>query len=319
MKHAFVLLLLLSAATAVSAANRQRPVLDGPWQRLVEYPGHHLNDFAVFRACDGRWHAIGIMGNGSALSEVSFFHSSGPGLAAKLENHPPLLEAHPPDVSLTPRKHAPHILYRGDTLHMFYRRPGGTIMHVRGRDPFEWDGLGEEVFTERDARDPCIVQEGHRYLMYYCQSKVSDGVMRSCIVARTSADLASWSEAATVLVDTQREANHSLLESPAVLRRPEGWYLFISNRRMWRTGDDPKRPPPITVTTVSFSQDPLDFGRGESPWFHQIQNVHAAEIVEAEGRTWLVRVGTDGRTANKPMPGLTGWLEIAPLRWELAE
>jgi hypothetical protein len=154
--------------------------------------------------------------------------------------------------------------------------------------------------------------------MYYCQSLLVEGVMRSCILARTSADLESWSDAVTVLVDTQREANHSLLESPAVIRRPEGWYLFISNRRMWRPGDDPRRPPPITVTTVSFSKDPLDFGRGERPWFHEFENVHAPELVEADGRTWLVRVGTDGRIGNKPLPGLTGWLEIAPLRWEPA-
>ena len=301
-----------SASPRTAAAdNRQWPVLDGPWFRIVEYPKNHLNDFNVFHARDGRWHAIGIMGTGTALSEVSLFHSSGPDLHSRFENHPPLLVANPSDPKLSPRKHAPHVLYRGDTLHMFYRRPGGTIMHVRGRNPFEWDGLGDAVFTERDARDACIVRDGDRYLMYYCQSLLVDGVMRSCILARTSTDLKTWSEAVTVLVDTQREANHSLLESPAVIHRPEGWYLFISNRRIWQPQDDPKRPPPITVTTVSFSKDPLDFGRGERPWFHDFPDVHAAEVVEADDRIWLVRVGNDRQSGT-----LTGWLEIAPLRWE---
>lgn len=285
---------------------RQRPVLDGPWFCLVEYPGRHLNDFTVFRARDDRWHAIGIIGLGRGKTKIedSFFHSSGTGLHTRFENHPELLTTNPTGAGLSRQKHAPHILYRGDSLHLFYRRPSGTILHVRGKNPFEWDGLGDEIFTERDARDVCIVPDGGRYLMYYCQSLEVDGVLRSCILARTSPDLEKWSDAITVLVDTAREAKHSLLESPFVIHRPEGWYLFMCTTRL---------QPAAQVTTVSFSENPLDFGRGEHPWFQEIREAHAAEIVEAEGRTWIVRVAGSRESGQE-----TGRLEIAPLRWEPA-
>lgn len=302
--------------TFPSQLGRLRPVLGGPWQPIVEYPGFHLNDFTLFRANDARWHAIGIIGNGHSRSEVSLFHASSARLLGPFEHHPALFTALPPGPDSEARKHAPHVVTRDGALHLFYRRPGGTLMHVRGRDPFTWDGLGEEIFTERDARDPCIVQDGGRYIMYYCQSKEFDGVLRSAILARTSPDLETWSDAVPVLVDEKIVSAHSKLESPFVLRRSEGWYLFISNRRTWRPQDDPKRPPPVTVTTVSFSPDPLDFGHGDRPWFQEFVGVHAPEIVEEGGRTWIVRVATEGRTDNKPLPGLTGRLFIAPLRWE---
>lgn len=309
-----------SAATpSADIAGRHRPVLDGPWKTIVEYPGLYLNDFTVFRAPDRRWHAIGILGDERRITGVSFFHSSGADFNALFENHPPLLTDVPTDPKLAPQKHAPHVVQRDGVLHMFYRRPGGTIMHVRGRDPFTWDGLGTKVFSERDARDQCVVWDGARYVMYYCQSKAVDGVLRSCILARTSPDLETWSDASTVYVDTAVEAKHSKLENPFVVRRDEGWYLFVSNRRIYRPADNPASPPPVTVLTVLFSKDPLNFGRGLRPWFHEIStahdgavNPHAPEIVEADGRLWMVcvdRVRIPGR------PGVTGRLEIAPLRW----
>jgi hypothetical protein len=66
---------------------------------------------------------------------------------------------------------------------------------------------------------------------------------------------------------------------------------------------------------VSFSRNPLKFGDGEPQWFHEIPNAHAVEIVEAEGRMWMVRIGSVG---NPRPPGVRGWLDIAPLRWEPA-
>jgi hypothetical protein len=238
------------------------------------------------------------------------------------ENHPPVLTASPADPKLSQKKHAPNVVTRDGILHMIYRRPGGTIMHVRGKNPFEWDGLGTEIFTERDARDTTVVQDGDRYIMYYCQSREVDGVMRSCILARTSPDLETWSDAVPVFVDTKRVANHSLFENPYVVRRPEGWYLFASNRRDWRPADSPRSPPPVTVLTVSFSTDPLFFGRGVRTWFHEIStqhdgaiNPHAPEFVEADGRLWMVCVD---RVKKPGQPGLTGRLEIAPLRWDPA-
>jgi hypothetical protein len=111
---------------------------------------------------------------------------------------------------------------------------------------------------------------------------------------------------------TVYEADHSLLESPYVVHRPEGWYLFISNRGMWQPEDNKFRTPSRTFTTVSFSRDPFDFGRGKEPWFHLLPDIHAPEIVESDGRTYIVRV----RNSRNDPGARRGWLEIAPLRWE---
>ena len=118
-----------------------------PWQRIVEYPDNHLNDFCLFQDLDERWHAIGIMGTGTWESEVSLFHSSSSDLFSRFENHEPILVQNPPD-GLRPQKHAPFVVIRDGEYHMFYRRPWGTIMKLVTSDPYCWDGIGEVVFED---------------------------------------------------------------------------------------------------------------------------------------------------------------------------
>jgi len=270
----------------------------GPWRRIVEYPQNHLNDFCLFRALDGRWHAIGIMGTGTWASELSLFHSSGEDLRSRFENHAPLLAEVPPE-GLKPQKHAPFVVIRDGVYHMFYRRPWGTILHLRSEDPARWSGLGQVVFEERDARDVCILQGGGQYLMYYCQCAEVDGALRSCILARTSADLETWSAALTVHVDTARPRDHSYLESPFVVRRPEGFYLLVRHRLMEE----------CRTTVVLFSENPLDFGSGEREWFCELHELHAAEVVEHQGHSYVARVSGGFE------PAFPGWVEVAPLDW----
>jgi hypothetical protein len=289
---------------------RRTPRIASDWFRIVEYPDRHLNDFCLFRDEQGTWHAIGIMGTGTWASETSLFHSTGKGLRERFENRPPLFEAMPRWVggrqsrNAAPQKHAPFVVFHDGLYHLFYRRPGGTMLVVRSPDPFHWPDEVELVFEERDARDVCIVKIGGAFLMYYCQAAVVDGAMRSCDLLRTSKDLRDWSEATVVYVDTSRESGHSSLESPFVVPRPEGFYLFVRNRLLEED----------TVTTVSFSEDPARFPSGAHPWFAELKHVHAPEIVECDGRYYIARV-SGPRHANRQAPAAGGWVEVAELQF----
>lgn len=274
------------------------PVLIPRWRRIIHYPGHHLNDFCIFRDRDGVWHGIGIVGTGTWDSERSLFHSSSRSLDAPFENHEPLFVANPPG-GLAPQKHAPFVVEREGTYHLYYRRPPGTIMLVRTDDPWRWEGLGEMVFEERDARDVCILEHEGRFLIYYCQSCLVDGTLRACVMVRTSTDLVAWSDARIAHHDAP--AAHSFLESPFVVKRPEGFHLFVCHRQIGRR-----------ITVVVFSEDPFCFPPGREHWLTILAPAHAAEIVEDEGAMHLAAVSGP---VGPGYPEDGGWVEIAQLGW----
>ena len=304
-----------SAAAADLQPAKGRPEYPTPevasdWFRIVEYPRNHLNDFCLFRDQRGIWHAIGILGTGTWASETSLFHSTGKHLRERFENHPPLFETMPRWIggrrsqNAAPQKHAPFVVFHDGLYHLFYRRPSGTILVVRSPDPFRWPDEVELVFEERDARDICIAKMGGTFHMYYCQAAPVDGVMRSCVLLRTSKHLRDWSAASVVCADTSRESRHSTLESPFVVPRPEGFYLLVRNRLLEED----------TVTTVSFSKEPARFPGGVHPWFTELKHVHAPEIVEFDGRHYIARVSGPSH-ANRQAPAIGGWIEAAELRF----
>jgi hypothetical protein len=202
------------------------------------------------------------------------------------------------------QKHAPFVVFHAGLYHLFYRRPNGTILVVRSSDPFHWPNEVELVFEEGDARDICITKIDGLFHMYYCQAAKFDGGMRSCVLLRTSKDLRDWSAAQIVQADTSRIAGHSSLESPFVIARPEGFYLFVRNRLLEEE----------TVTTVSFSKIPGHFPSGAHPWFAELKHVHAPEIVERDGLCYLARV-SGPRHANRQSPATGGWVEVAQLQF----
>ena len=285
----------------MSSKKPSAPVIVLPWRRIIHYPKNHLNDFCIFRDREGIWHGIGIMGTGTWDSERSLFHSSSPSLDEIFENHAPLFEENPAD-GLAPQKHAPFVVEHRGTYHLFYRRPIGTIMVVRTNDPWQWDGLGEMVFQERDARDVCILEHEGQFLIYYCQSAEVNGRLHACIMVRTSADLAAWSEARIAHYDDHEPATHSFLESPFVVKRPEGFYLFICHRRIG-----------CRITVVLFSENPFQFPTGREGWLTVLAPAHAPEIVEDRGKFYIAAVsGPVGD--GYPQDG--GWVEMAELKWK---
>ena len=156
-----VLMVLLcnGCSTPKAKVKHRTPVLTSEWKRVIYYPKNHLNDFCIFRDQeDSLWHAIGIMGKGSSCSEVSFFHSTSPDLLTPFTNHDPILTQVIKGKGLSSHKHAPHMIWYNGYYNLFYRRPGGTIVKTKTKDPNVWDSLGEDIFSENDARDVCVLK-----------------------------------------------------------------------------------------------------------------------------------------------------------------
>lgn len=287
------------------------PLIASDWVRIVEYPENHLNDFCLFRGLNGTWHAIGIMGTGTWSSEQSLFHCSCDVLLGNYTRHPAILTDTPvpgdtPFGNVAPQKHAPFVMVRERTYHLFYRRPTGTIMCVRTTDPFAWKGLGDFVFERNDARDICILELDGAYLMYYCQWATIDGVDRSCIMLRRSRDLFEWGDAEPVFVDTTEPRRHSYLESPFVVRGADGFYLFIRHRLMKE-----KR-----TTVVLFSERPDRFPSGARTWFCELNDIHAPEIVYCGGAYYIARVSGASHGGGERLGPAAGCLEVARLAFE---
>ncbi len=293
----------IDAPIDIASKKPRVPVIASEWIRVIDYPENHLNDFCIFQDTDGIWHSMGIMGTGTWASETSLFHCSSTNLLEPFRTHKPILTT-PPPAHLPPQKHAPFVVFHEGYYHLFYRRPPGTILVVRSADPFDWPDPGIPVFEERDARDICIIKDNDMFFMYYCQSIFIDGFYRSAILMRKSTDLYAWSGAETVFLDTIETREHSYLESPYVVGRPEGYYLFIRHRLLDET----------CSTVVIFSDSPNEFPSGERTWFAELHHVHAPEIVPHEGKYYIARV-SGPQHGNRFAPEKGGWIEIAELRF----
>ena len=283
------------------------PRIVSPWTTIVNDPRHHLNDFCLFKDHQQTWHCMGIMGTGTWGSEQSLFHATGKDLHKPFMMQPPLLTETPPK-GTAPQKHAPFVVRFRDLYHLFYRRPQGTILHLTSPDPNKWVGLGEIVFRESDARDICILSIDNVFHMYYCQLITLEKTGRSAILLRKSTDLKQWSAPVVVHVDESEPAEHSYLESPFAVARPEGFYLFVRHRRLPQSG----------ATIVLFSNRPDAFPSGQQKWLALLDHTHAMEIVTDQGRYYAARV-SGAPHADSQAPAKSGHVDIAELRFEPVE
>ncbi len=298
-------------AKADSKLGYRTPTIASDWFRIVEYSDRHLNDFCLFLDQRGTWHAIGICGTGTWASEQAFFHSTGATLNKRFTNHATLFEGMPQWIGKpqsknnAPQKHAPFVVHHEGIYHMFYRRPKGTNLHVKTDNPMQWPNRVQFAFEKQDARDSCVIHNDEIFYHYSCQAMQIDGIWRSCVAVRESADLHTWSPAKPAHVDTNKVHHHSYTESPFVVARPEGYYLFVRHRLF----NDP------VLTTVYFSRDPRRFPSGKKAWFAELKDIHAPEIVEYEKRYYIARV-SGKRRANPQAPDTGGWIEVAELQFQ---
>lgn len=255
----------------------------------------YINDHSVIRGGDGRWHLFGITHPEPAAphEERLFAHAT----ARTLTSAPWTKQPHALEADLAGGETilwAPHVIEHQGVYYMFYT--GGGADHTQfqiklatSTNLINWQRHPQPLFTDGyEARDPFVMRQGDRWVMYYTATSEPSGGNFS-VAYRTSTDLIHWSARAIAYRDFWWGTWGGNTESPFVLARPEGYYLFIGP---W---------PSYVSTQVFFSQDPLNF-RG--PAIAQLP-VHAPELVrDLDGKEYLTSCGW-----------FQGGVYLTPLSW----
>lgn len=243
----------------------------------------YLNDHTLIRAADGTWHVFGIWHPEPAdpLHEDLFLHAT----AADLEGapwtiHDPVLPARP-EIGET-HVWAPHVIEHEGRYWMFYA--GGTADHTAYRmmlatseDLFSWARHESPLFTDGfDARDPMVLRDGQRWLMYYTRTSAPDGGFHE-VAVRTSQDLVTWPDPTVAYRSTESGTVGGPTESPFVIRAGEGWLLFVCESTQYDR------------TLAYSSTDPLHFEDADA--IDVDLDEHCAEIIADGPRTWITGGG----------------------------
>ena len=308
--------LLLSASAASAAEARgevgqqpytqhQRVVAAGPFTHIYdpsvgEPQPWYVNDHTFVRdVATGTWHLYGITHTEPAdpLHESQFAHATAPSLQGPWTKQPPALQADPAF-----GEHyiwAPYVVHHDGTYYMFYA--GGNeqdftsyrIQLATSTDLVHWTrSPADPLFRDGwEARDPMVVREGDRWVMYYTATSSPTGG-NHIVAYRTSDDLLHWGERHVALLHPNTGTAGGPTESPFVVHRGHWWYLFTC---CGSDGGDYK------ATNVFRSRDPLHFEVDD-----QVGTIpaHAAEVIHDHGR-WYVSGAGWGQ----------GGVYLARLRW----
>lgn len=278
------------------------PGPDSPRFKAGErYSDWQVNDHAIIKGPDGRWHAFGITHPAVAGGEPNpheaewlLFHAAAPVgtlkqhcVAARWLDQPKILP--PAERRKEIREiHSPFIVLHDGQYWMFYGY--SPIRYATSTDLWSWQPRGELFRQEGGARDPSVLQhDGVFYLSY---------TSRQSIMVRTSRDLLHWGEPVTAFSLAPGETGGP--ESPTLLALHGGFYLI------WCRWDAKLSAAGFSYQHRSFvyhSDNPLDFTRrdpvAELPG-------HAPELFQDEAGDWWIS------SAEWPFRGVS----IAPLKWE---
>jgi hypothetical protein len=261
----------------------------------------YINDHCFIRDREGLWHLFGITHAEPAnpMDEKHLAHATSPHLRDGPWTKQPF--ALSTDLERWGEQHlwAPHVILHdgiyfmfvcvGDRDHSRYRIHlatscdlGSWLRHPE--NPVVVDGF--------DARDPNIVRDGDRWIMYYTATSEPEGGAH-IVASRVSVDLVHWGEPRVVYVDEERGTFGGPTESPFVVRRGRSYYLFICNNDR-RGGYD--------TTDVYRSVDPFHWCAEDRAG---TINAHAAEVIRDVDGSWYVSRCGWGR----------GGVYLAPLLW----
>lgn len=256
----------------------------------------YYNDHTFVRGKDGLWHVFAITHAEPQKpdDEKSLGHATSVSLSEPTwsKQKAPLVV----DESLGERVlWAPHVVEHEDRYYMFYAAGGEpdrfAMRLATSTDLYTWTRERAALFEDGAyARDPFVTRIGLLWIMYY--TATSDPAGGNFVIAyRTSSDLLHWSPRQIAFTDPMMGTGAGNTESPFMLQRPEGFYLFLSMRGDYRR------------TEVFFSTDPFHFEL--KPLMPAIE-AHAAELVkDPSGSSWYI--------------SHCGWqqggLYLAPLTW----
>ncbi len=158
---------------------------------------------------------------------------------------------------------------------------GCQMCLMTSRDGVEWtrcrnrDGNSRLFIGPGPTRDPCLINVGDLWHMYYAGSRPGE-LDRPVFWCRTSSDLYTWSDPVCVHEDLNYGPGRWDTECPYVVFRDGYYYLF-------RTEDYY-----LARTHVLRSEDPLDFGVGDaSDKYVGIFPAGAPELYEIDGRCYV--------------------------------
>lgn len=316
------------------------PRVSKPWTEALRLVGDKQtlhSDFALIKDKVGRWHCIGTFGkgpddkgNGCALSDgYSLFHAVGRSLDAPMAYLPKIgYQIESPQAYMW----APGVIWNkaGTTGFLYYFHYFGydteknvqilpdkiccRLLTSNSPDletwrPYSGTDLPETnmVFRERDDRDFCVFFDDRlsKFLMYYaCAGPYRDlPGLTTIIRARTSDDLAHWSEPQTVM-GPPPEIIGGGAESPFVLYRNGYYYL-------WTSGIDYSR------TCLYISEDPFNFGDPKRNLI-ELQPGHAPEIATDNGIDYMACSMVSTVPSATPAAHDLDGILIQPLRWDAA-
>lgn len=265
------------------------------------YADWQVNDHAILKGPDGRWHAIGITHPAVAAGEpnpheaewLSFHAVSSVGrlkqtlLPGAWKDQPKLL--HPADrPGESKEHHSPFIIRHGDEYRMLYGP--SPIRYATSKDLWHWTPRGPLFRQEGGARDPSVLYHNGTYYLSYT-TKLS-------ILVRTSRDLVHWSGPTTVFSLDPDETGGP--ESPTLLALRGGFYLI------WCRWDAKLSAVGLSYQDRSFvyySDDPMNF-RDRAP-VAELPG-HAPELFQDEDGDWWIS------SAERPVRGVS----LAAVKWE---
>lgn len=288
-----------TAAGPVGSAT-YTPRIAGPWTTLFSptqpAPARYMNDHTVIRGADGKWHVIGISGNGDGY-ENSFASASMTSLTSGTWTEGPVLAQYSAGGQPL-NAWAPHAISVGGTTYLFYRsNRAGVANNTSGGNTVEVDSTTDSTLASwtrrsditvsglKDAfRDPMVFPYNGGYVMY--TTAIENGV--NFLASYTSTNLLNWTYAgrALTLSGSATTAAWSSVESPFVFKYGSFYYLSttITDSSAAKYHD----------TFIFRSANPMDFGD-----FNGVSNtgagtfvtklpVHAPEYVQDTNGQWYI-------------------------------
>ncbi|HEY6879846.1 MAG TPA: family 43 glycosylhydrolase [Polyangiales bacterium] len=254
----------------------------------------YYNDHTFIRDRAGLWHLFGITRPEPAIPhwEREFGHATSPSLTSDTwarESSALVADTDSGETLLW----APHVIEVEGTYYMFYCAGGEPesfqIKLATSTDLRSWTRVPEPLFRDGvEARDPFVIRVGPRWVMYYTANSEPSGG-NHVVAYRVSDDLRHWSDRKIAFTDPSTGTVAGPTESPFVVARPEGYYLFIGPRNDY------------VSTEVFFSRDPFHF----EPTPIAAIEAHAPEVIIDVDGSWHISHAGWGE----------GGVYLSPLAW----
>lgn len=185
--------------------------------------GRYLNDHTIIRGTDNVFHLYGITntGTGNPWGEVSFLHATATTITGPWTEQADALTATPTEGLIW----APHVVQISSSplkYWMVYTTNEGLNRVAESTDLWTWTRISQTIPGGRDAH---LVKIGSTW---YCYSVGTNGSGNGTIQVTTSTNLTSWSATSTVITDPDWIYGWGNLESPVLVSRTEGYYLFVT-------------------------------------------------------------------------------------------